>query len=337
MPTLAIGRIVGPDNTPVTRRSILLQGFGPRGWTTLEEIDGGEFEIELPDSVPTPRTTVPVALRLLDQSTQTPHVISSDPIWVSERDLLLADFGQLRLLEEPYHRKGLKAEGHSVIGAPQEQPTAGGGDDDGDNDESGPVIRDLRRELAASQTALGGVRRELIDSQATLDGVRRELSESLATVDRLTTTLGTPTKVVDLISGLGTQLSITNTELARQTTPFRLAEVKLDLRGRLGDDGQTIVMDGSGDGSGLSAELVVDAATSAVPTQGVPSVLGLTASAASRVLRSVGFRMESATQQLSAGQGIPGQAVTQHPAHGGTAEFGTAVLVVFGVRSESDE
>lgn len=312
MPISAMGRVVDAEGEPVTDRTIVLQAMGANGWTTVQEIDGGRIDVELPGAGRDRSTPVP--LRLLDQSTQTPLVISSDPMWRTD-DGTIADFGSIRILEAPVVRRGIGDAGENIIGAPVERVTV---DDIGER-------------------GVPQLREELEESRSELKTVRLELSSALTKVDELSTTLGTPTKLLDVISGLGSQLSITNTELAAQSTPFRLAEVKLDLRGRLGADGSTIVMDGTGDGSGISADLVVDARPPGVPTQGVPSVQGLTASAAARVLRSVGFRMDSATQQLGPDQGVPGQAITQHPAPGATAEFGSAVLVVFGARSESDE
>jgi len=355
---IAMGLIVDSDGNPVSGRSIVLQGFGNDDWSDLFEISDGEFQVELPARTPGARLNTALPLRLVDRSTQRLLIVAADPMWVPQGDVLLADFGSIRVLKEPYHRKGVKVEGDLVIGEPRDQEGGGGV-------EVQAVIRELRSELADSRAALVtaqgelDVRTEQLNTQkvqlasATSDLslhkerltvathelgiVRTELSDAIAEVDTLTNTLGTPTKVLDVIAGLGTQLSATNVELAKQPTPFRLAEVKLDLRGRLGNDGETIVMDGKGDGSGLSAELVVDASTAAVPTQGVPNVLGLTESAAARVLRSVGFRMDAAAQQLAAGEGVHGQSVAQHPAAGQQVEFGTSVLVVFGVRNENNE
>lgn len=354
----AMGLIVDSDGNTVVRPQIVLQGFGKDAWITLSELSSGEFQVELPERTREVRLDTALPLRLVDHSTQEVLIVAADPMWVFEPDILLADFGDIRLLKEPYHRKGIKVEGDLVIGEPQDREAVSG-------TEVQVVIRKLRNELADSRAALVStngeldVRTEQLNSHKVrlasvtsdldlhkeqltvathdLGTVRTELSAAIAEVGTLRGTLGTPTKVLDVISGLGSQLSATNIELAKQPTPFRLAEVKLDLRGRLGSNGDTIVMDGKGDGSGLSAELVVDASTSAVPTQGVPSVSGLTESAAARVLRSVGFRMDTATQLLAVGTGVPGQAVAQHPAAGQQAEFGTSVLVVFGVRSENHE
>ncbi len=355
---VAMGLIVDSDGDPVSNRSISLQGFGADGWSNLSEISDGEFHVELPSRTPGARLDTALPLRLVDRSTQALLIVAADPMWMPQTDVLLADFGTIRVLKEPYHRKGVKVDGDVVIGEPNDREGVTGV-------EVQSLIRELRSKVADSQAALATAKGELdlrteqLDTQkvqlagATSDlsmhkerlavathelgTLRTELSEAIAEVGTLTDTLGTPTNVLDVIAGLGTQLSATNVELAKQPTPFRLAEVKLDLRGRLGDNGHTIVMDGKGDGSGLSAELVVDATTAVVPTQGVPSVLGLTESAAIRVLRSVGFRMDAATQQLRAGQGASGQSVAQHPEAGQQVEFGTSVLVVFGVRDKNNE
>jgi hypothetical protein len=124
--------------------------------------------------------------------------------------------------------------------------------------------------------------------------------------------------------------------LAEQRIPFRLSDVKVNLRGRLSNGGDMISLGETADGGGISASLITDAPAPNVPTREVPSVLGLTESAAGRVLRSVGFRMNAATQLLAKGAGVPGQAVAQHPAAGQPTEFGASVLVVFGVRSQGN-
>ncbi|ATG50802.1 hypothetical protein CFK38_04125 [Brachybacterium vulturis] len=317
MPITAVGHIVDSDGEPIVGRKIVLQALGEQGWTTLQEIRDGTVDVDLPGVGPGRGRGAPVPLRLVDTSTDTELVVSSDPMWTAGDEQLTADFGTLRLREEAVLRPGVVSTGERVIGTPRERIGT---------DDVRPIphgIPELREEL------------EIKTSE--LKNVRLDLSTALTRVEELTATLGTSTEIVDVIAGLGTQLSATNAQLATQTTPFRLAEVKIDLRGRLGTDGSTIVMDGANGGSGISADLVVDAPASTIPTQGVPSVQGLTASAAVRVLRSVGFHLDSATQQLPEDQGVPGQAITQQPAAGAVAEFGTTVLVVFGVRNESDE
>lgn len=354
---IAMGVIVDSDDNPVSDVKIVLQGFGNQNWVDLLEVTHNEFHSELPERTPGARLNAALPLRLIDRSTQSTLIVAADPQWVLDGDVLFADFGYIRVLPEPYYRKGVKLEGELVIGQHRDR-------DNGSDVEVQSVVRELRSELAAGRAALVAARGELdvrteqLNAQrvqlasATSDlslhkerlsaanqelgTVRTELSDAISKVDALTNTLGTPTRVMDVIAGLGSQLSATNVELAKQPTPFRLAEVKLNLRGRLGNAGDTIVMDGTGDGSGLSAELVVDASTATVPTQTVPNILGLTESAAARVLRSVGFRMDSAAQQLASGDGVPGQSVAQHPVAGQQVEFGTSVLVVFGVRNENN-
>ena len=358
MPTTARGRILDAAGRPVTNRKFALQALGADGWTTLSTITDGTVDLKLPASGRGGRTPVP--LRLVDPSSGTVQVVSSTPDWSTEGNTRVADFGRVQLLEEPVLRRRADGQEEPIIGIPLDDPVLDVIRDPVVRPGRGPIhdditlpdsILEIQLELNASQAELSTTKLELIAKDEkleqnrlelarkdeTLGQVRLELSEALTQVDTLTTRLGTPTRVVDVIAGLGSQLSVTNTELAKQPTPFRLAEVSLDLRGRLGNDGETIVMDGSGDGSGLHADLVVDATVPEAPTQGVPDVLGLTASAAARVLRSVGFSMDSATQRLPAGQGVPGQAVAQQPAPGGEAEFGATVLVAFGVRTEDDE
>ncbi|NLE97823.1 MAG: PASTA domain-containing protein [Propionibacterium sp.] len=311
MPAIfALAFIADDAGNPVPGRGIMLQGFGKEGWTDLLPLQSGDFQSEVPARNLGTEHVVP--LRLVDRSTQELRVIADNPMLHldPERNLVLADFGHIQLLPAPFFRRGRKVGGERVVGMPLEMGGRGG-----EVVEEQPVILRLRAQLA--------------ERDVTLTKVRGELSGALEEVHELSDRLGTETKVIDVIAGLGTQLSATNEQLATQPTPFRLANVRLDLRGRLGGDGQTIVLDGKPDGSGITADLITEPTESAVPQQPVPGVVGLTESAAARVLRSVGLRMESATQQLAAGQGVPGQAVAQHPAAGTQVEYGSSVLVVF--------
>lgn len=371
MAMIARGSVEHADGEPAADRKIFLQVLTVEGWQSRTDADPHGFEVEVPLDGGLQRQGTAPPVRLVDETDGEPMVLSADPVWSREGirggGLLVADFGRIVLLKEPYRRQGLKLEGELVLGIPAELPI-GSGSRAEDQElkkrlaETEGALRDTTAKLLDTTTQLtdtaarltettarlsdsgaelASARAELTEKDSTLlrirderDSVRVELSDALTKVADLSAVQGTPTRVVDVISGLGTQLSATNAELATKTTPFRLAAVTLDLRGRLGGDGSTIVMDGSADGSGLKADLVVDQASTQIPAQTVPDVAGLTPSAAARVLRSVGFRMDTATQQLPPGTGVPGQALTQHPAPAAQAEHGTAVLVVFGVSTD---
>lgn len=349
------GVVTDADGKPPVDRKIAVQSFLDGNWrdSAWPDLDGkGSFTLELSGrELGVERSANAPALRLFDHSRQA--VVAGGPMLATDADTLFVDFGRTRLVAEPFRRAGLTdptAEGELVDGVPGELEGATGG-----LEEAHAEIRRLRGDLAVKQEAVAGLTRQLdyqgdqlrlqevklaearTDLNQTINDLttaRAELSDKIAEAKRLSEVLGTPVKVADVITGLGTQLSQTNEVLAKQPTPFRLSEVHLDLRGRLGHGGDTIVMDGTPDGSGVSANLVTEATAGSVPQQGVPSVQGLTESAAARVLRSVGFRLDAATQNLPNGSGVPGQAITQHPAPGTQAEFGTSVLVIFGVRSE---
>ena len=349
------GVITDADGKPPVDRKIAVQSFLDGTWrdSAWPDLDGqGGSTREVGGREPgVERTASAPALRLFDHSRQA--VIAGGPMLATDADTLVVDFGRTRLVAEPFRRVGLNdatAQGELVDGVPDEVQGA-----TGVSEEAQAEISRLRGELAAKQETVAGLTRRLdyrsdqlrlqkvklsqarTDLNHTINDLttaRNELSDKIAEANRLSEVVGTPVKVADVITGLGTQLSQTNEVLAKQPTPFRLSEVHLDLRGRLGQGGDTIVMDGTPDGSGVSATLATEAPAGSVPRQGVPSVLGLTESAAARVLRSVGFRMDAATQNLPTGAGVPGQAISQHPAAGTQAEFGTSVLVIFGVRSE---
>lgn len=350
------GVITDADGKPPVDRKIAIQAFIDGNWRDIAspELGGqGDFTLELRvRGLGVQQKGIVAAMRLFDHSRQA--LVAGGPRLAPEGDTLFADFGRTRLVAEPFRRIGLTdptAEGELVAGVPDELQGA-----QGINDETQTELNRLRGELVAKQESVDGLTRRLdyrsdqlrlqkvrlsqarTDLNHTINDLttaRNELSDKISEANRLAEVVGTPVKVADVITGLGTQLSQTNEKLSTQPTPFRLSDIHVDLRGRLGQGGDTIVMDGIPDGSGVSVNLVTEAPAGAVPRQGVPSVLGLTESAAARVLRSVGFRMDTATQNLPSGSGVSGQAIVQHPAAGTQAEFGTFVLVIFGVRSET--
>lgn len=142
-----------------------------------------------------------------------------------------------------------------------------------------------------------------------------------------------PAAIETVLVGLGSKVSSSNTRMKAEALPYRLGNVKIDLRGAVSADGSSIVMGEAG--GGFSTELISDTQGSGETGVTVPSVVGLTESAARRVLRSVGLHMSSAHQQLAGGTGVPGQALSQHPAPSSETEHGRSVMVVFGERKQA--
>ncbi|WP_203567263.1 PASTA domain-containing protein [Aestuariimicrobium ganziense] len=322
------GMVLRFDGKPYEGGEFVLEAnVGMNGWQVVgaahTEVGGllvARSEVERLVMKGRPGPTLP-ALRLVTPEFGEVAVLSAAPMvrLVDDREGVV-DFGRLRMLREPVKVPGLHDLTHDgvlVAAVPDELA----GDDAGPQPDSAEVAR-LTKLLASRAQEL---------AQA-----RQEVSATATELVELRQSLGNPAPVVDVIGGIGAQLAATNQVLAAQPIPFRLERATLDLRGTLGASGDTIALDGQGAG-GVKAELVIDAPSSARVTQGVPSVVGLTESAAQRVLRSVGFKLDAATQVVGDGGATPGQAIMQHPVAGAQADFGTSVLVVFAVRRQDDD
>ncbi|WP_028671787.1 PASTA domain-containing protein [Saccharospirillum impatiens] len=175
--------------------------------------------------------------------------------------------------------------------------------------------------LTTATSRIGTLEANLTQTAAEKDA----LAKKVATLEANTRT---PASIDTVLLGLGTKVSSSNDRMKSQALPYRLGNVKIDLRGSVSPDGESIVMGDSA--GGVSTELISDDARTEEARVTVPAVVGLTESAARRVLRSVGLRMTTAHQQLAAGSGVPGQALSQHPAASSEAAHGSSVLVVFG-------
>lgn len=143
-----------------------------------------------------------------------------------------------------------------------------------------------------------------------------------------------PAELEGMLLGLGTKLDASRKLMQKEQLPYRIGNIKVDLHGALTPDGHSFVF---GDGGTLSTELISDEPGSEETQVPVPAVQGLTESAARRVLRSVGLRMSIAHQQLKAGEGVPGQAIGQHPVSGGQLPHGSEVMVVIGERTAAED
>ncbi|MEM9059518.1 MAG: PASTA domain-containing protein [Pseudomonadota bacterium] len=192
------------------------------------------------------------------------------------------------------------------------------------------VLKD--QELAVSKADLLTTSNRLTVAETALAAEKKRADEATAKVVELEKTKGVDADVADLVTGLGTKLSLANTSLRTQAHPFRIGTVRVDLKGTPSADGGRIALGGTGDGtsSGLSTELHVGSGTGTNDDVAVPDVQGLTESAARRVIRSVGLRLAPAYQVVKPGLGTPGQSISQVPAAGAQAKHGAEVLVVFG-------
>ena len=178
------------------------------------------------------------------------------------------------------------------------------------------MITNKDRELRLSQDQL----------QAALDRAAEAESRAAAAG---TVSLGRQAEINSVFTNIGSQLSLANTTLIGSSNPFRIGNVRVDLKGALSDDG-TIRLGGDGnDGSGVSVEMSPGTEQTKDNEARVPDVTGLTQSAAHRVLRSVGLRLKVATQSAKRGSAIHGQSTRQMPVAGKAVPHGSEVLVVF--------
>ncbi|MGS4946480.1 PASTA domain-containing protein [Meridianimarinicoccus sp. RP-17] len=159
------------------------------------------------------------------------------------------------------------------------------------------------------------------------------LARATVAEDRLktaeTASIGKEADIQTVFTNIGAKLGETQTVLKTAKNPFRIGNIRVDLKGALAEDGKIVLGADRGDGSGLSVDMTPDSGTRSDATVTVPDVTGLTLSAARRVLRSVGLRIETATQTMKPDAAAHGQALRQTPAAGSRDPHGSTVLVVF--------
>lgn len=159
------------------------------------------------------------------------------------------------------------------------------------------------------------------------------LARAAAAEDRLKTAApATEIKTADVqavFTNIGTKLGDTQAALKAAKTPFRIGNIRVDLKGTLDDSGKIVLGRPDPDGSGVSVDMAPDTGERSDATVIVPDVTGLTLSAARRVLRSVGLKLETATQTMKPDSATHGAALRQTPAAGSREPHGSTVLVVF--------
>jgi hypothetical protein len=189
-------------------------------------------------------------------------------------------------------------------------------------------LLDKSREFTLTTEKLSTATSRIGSLEANLTQTSAEKEALAKKVETFEANTRTPAAIDTVLLGLGSKVSISNARMKSESLPYRLGNVKIDLRGSVSPDGESIIM-GDSDG-GVSTELISNNASAEETRVTVPAVVGLTETAARRVLRSVGLRMTTAHQQLAEGTGTPGQALSQHPAASSEANHGTSVLAVFG-------
>ncbi|HSF94901.1 MAG TPA: PASTA domain-containing protein [Thermohalobaculum sp.] len=198
-------------------------------------------------------------------------------------------------------------------------------------------IKNLEASLATARVAAEAARGEAQAAKAAEAAAKAQAEAARVAAQASPKPATTEADVGTLLSNFGSKLNVANTQMKTRSVGYKVSNVKLDLRGKLLNEGQTIQIGrapgDAPDDSGLSAELIPDDPATRPDSVAVPDVSGLTEAAVRRVLASVGLRLNLATKTLADGQGTAGQSIQQHPAAGSDARRGSSILVVFGVRA----
>lgn len=170
-------------------------------------------------------------------------------------------------------------------------------------------------------------RNSLQDALVEAKSEKQSLSER---IEELTANTRQAQPIEKVFSGIASQVNIAEETIKQSNIPYKLGNIKVDMRGSLLDEGTKIVV-GEGDG-GITTELINKTVDSGEVDATVPDIVGLTENAARRVLRSVGLRMKAAYKNVneSDSKETPGQALSQHPTAESQVASGSSVLVVFG-------
>jgi predicted nucleic acid-binding Zn-ribbon protein len=204
------------------------------------------------------------------------------------------------------------------------------------------TLTEERRLVAAELEVL---RRQTSDQAGFVEGLRTELFTEKATAFAATEKLAlfraqlrseVPAEAVfkNLAKGLGDATR----QLATDNIPYRIGRTRFTLKTFVGADGGKMFLPDAahtGDNPALSevsVELIPDEAIA--PSEGamtVPDVLGLTETAAIRVLASLSLRAEKAVETVTNQPEKHGRALRQIPKAGVLAAKGETILVIYGV------
>jgi hypothetical protein len=189
---------------------------------------------------------------------------------------------------------------------------------------------DAAAKLSEKDRIIATREHELTLKNAALDAALARATAAEAKAEGTgTAATGKQADIQSVFTGIGAKLGETQAVLKTAKNPFRIGNIRVDLKGALAEEGKIVLGADRGDGSGLSVDMTPDTGARDDTTVTVPDVTGLTLSAARRVLRSVGLKIETATQTVKPDGAPHGQALRQTPAAGGRAPHGSAVLVVF--------
>ncbi len=209
-------------------------------------------------------------------------------------------------------------------------------------------LRSLRADLSAKDIEIDTTRRRVSGLESSLSEAAAKLAAAEAERARLASETSRFREQIEkqapintLARSIASEADTANKSMADEGAAFRIANLSVTLRGAIANDGKNITLANLADlPKGAAAAALQDISFSLIPNRiqpsipegsvKTPNILGLTESAARRVLAEAGLRMESAQRPKGAGAGFTvGQAIQQSPAAGGAAVAGSTVIVVF--------
>lgn len=300
--------------------------------------------------------------RFVTGSTRSPQIVAITDIVTQKAntDLINFDFGEVVLLEEPFKTKSAvqnqRAKTLTFAALPSGAPIGQSGGSVLKSDDvelkrrinilAESKIQELKVEQEKLLGRLSSANRRAQEAEANAaDATERlqSLKQSLADKDRslddtsarirtLQDAVTVKSDIGSVVSTIGDQISAANLGMKNKGARFKIAKVAVDLKGAITDSGNSIIMNdklaSGNDAANLStirADLDFDDTPEETTVLKVPDIIGLTESAAKRVLASVGLKANLAYRV--ARKGI-GQAIHQAPVAGAETEHGSVVMVV---------
>ena len=156
------------------------------------------------------------------------------------------------------------------------------------------------------------------------------------------------TSIQDIASNIGAEIDAANRIMRDKKQPYQFGRIELDLRGTISNDGNTMSMIGISEltklkngvtSPSVKLELIPEyEQTETASTIKTPDVIGLTETAARRLLQAVGLQLQSISKSISTDAKIPiGLSIQQAPKANTAISIGSTILVVFSASSSNSE
>jgi predicted nucleic acid-binding Zn-ribbon protein len=191
-------------------------------------------------------------------------------------------------------------------------------------------LAELRERISDEQAYVGRLRDSLVAETARA-GVAAEQLEAVRLQHR------SEMPATQLISSLATSFGQIDRQLVSTDMPYRLGRTNIRLRTLFSADGERMFLPDAGyriDDAALSevsVELIPDAPVApAVSGSAIPDLIGLTETAAIRVLSSLSLKADKAIETVVGAPEKHGRALHQIPPPGSPAQKGQTVLVIYG-------